>query len=69
MSSDIVNCFGISQDPKTKNFMMVMEYIKNGSMSQYLKSNYNELRLDSKLYLFHNVSYSWNLYFKINETT
>src|SRR4051794_34037908 len=43
IGSTIVKCFGISQDPKTKNFLMVMEYIKNGSMSQYLKSNYNEL--------------------------
>src|SRR3954454_23482761 len=29
--------------------MMVMKYIKNGNMSQYLKSNYSKLRLHTKL--------------------
>ena len=36
--------------------MMVMQYIENGSMSQYLKSNYTELSLHCKLYLFHNIA-------------
>ena len=33
-----------------------MKYIENGSMSQYLKSNYNKLELASKLYLFHDIT-------------
>ena len=36
--------------------MMVMDYIENGSMSQYLKSNYNELDLYDKLCLFHDIA-------------
>src|SRR4051812_41574882 len=32
--------------------MMVMRYIKNGSINQYLKSNYNELNFGDKLVLF-----------------
>src|SRR6266480_5334801 len=36
--------------------MMVMDYIKNGSMSQYLKSNYNKLSLHDKLELFHDIA-------------
>jgi serine/threonine protein kinase len=36
--------------------MMVMEYIENGSMSQYLKSNYNELDLYGKLELFYDIA-------------
>ena len=36
--------------------MMVMEYIKNGSMSQYLKSNYTKLRLYNKLRLLHDIA-------------
>src|SRR6266480_7345444 len=34
---------------------MVMQYIINGSMSQYLKSNYTKLSLQYKLYLFHDI--------------
>src|SRR5688572_18032127 len=36
--------------------MMVMQYIENGSMSQYLKSNYNKLDLGYKLYLFYSIA-------------
>ena len=36
--------------------MMVMQYVKNGSMSQYLKSNYNELSLYNKLELFRDIA-------------
>ena len=35
--------------------MMVMQYIKNGSMGQYLKSNYKELDLYDKLSLLSNI--------------
>src|SRR4051812_32872168 len=36
--------------------MMAMEYIKNGSMSQYLKNNYDKLRLDCKLLLLSHIA-------------
>src|ERR1044071_5397710 len=35
---------------------MVMEYIKNGSLNQYLKNNNNELNLFDKLCLFHDIT-------------
>ena len=37
--------------------MMVMQYIKNGNMNQYLKSNYDKLSLQHKLDLFCNIAY------------
>jgi len=36
--------------------MMVMQYIENGSISQYLKSNDNELNLYYKLELFCDIT-------------
>ncbi|CAG8838571.1 19035_t:CDS:1, partial [Racocetra persica] len=33
----IVDIYGISQDPKTKNYVMVMRYISGGDMRQYSK--------------------------------
>src|SRR3954451_16374948 len=56
IGSTIVKCFGISQDPKTKNFLMVMQYMKNGSMSQYLKSNYDKLNLYSQLRILYRIA-------------
>ena len=36
--------------------MMVMQYLQNGNMSQYLKSNYNQLSLFNKLQLFRDIT-------------
>src|SRR5436189_4931732 len=52
--ASIVRCYGITKDPKTNNFMMVMEYAKNGSLRQHLNDNFNSLNWNKKLY---------NLYF------
>src|SRR4051812_48516836 len=36
--------------------MMVMEYIKNGNLSQYLKSNYYKLNFDNKLHICYYIA-------------
>ncbi|POG66620.1 kinase-like domain-containing protein, partial [Rhizophagus irregularis DAOM 181602=DAOM 197198] len=45
----IVRCFGITKDPKTNNFLMVME-LKNGSLRQHLNNNFISLNWESKLF-------------------
>jgi serine/threonine protein kinase len=35
----VVTCYGISQDPETKNYAMVMNYVPNGNLRQYLDNN------------------------------
>ena len=47
-SPDVVRCYGITKDPETNNFMMVMRYIKNGSLRQYLNNNFNSLNWKEK---------------------
>jgi serine/threonine protein kinase len=44
----IVRCFGITKDPKTNNFMMVMT-LKDGSLRQYLNDDFNSLDWKNKL--------------------
>ncbi|CAG8617278.1 18044_t:CDS:2 [Gigaspora margarita] len=45
----VAQCYGISQDPETKNYLMVMNYFKNGTLRQYLNENYEQLSLKDKL--------------------
>ena len=45
----IVQCYGITKDPETKNFMMVMEYAQNGSLRQHLNNSFNLLNWNKKL--------------------
>ncbi|PKC62377.1 hypothetical protein RhiirA1_465214 [Rhizophagus irregularis] len=39
----IVRFYGITQDPKTKNYIMVLEYAEDGSLRNYLDKEYNKL--------------------------
>ncbi|CAG8568381.1 4689_t:CDS:2 [Paraglomus occultum] len=39
----IVPCLGISQDPTTKNYIMVMQCMEDGSLRQHLQKNYGRL--------------------------
>src|SRR5579871_5313910 len=48
-ASTIVKLLGITKDPKTNNFMMVMEYVNNGSLRQHLNNNFNSLNWTDKL--------------------
>ncbi|EXX59192.1 Cdc15p [Rhizophagus irregularis DAOM 197198w] len=41
--TNIIRFYGITQDPETKNYMMVLDYADNGSLRNYLDTNYNKL--------------------------
>ncbi|CAG8841278.1 13154_t:CDS:2, partial [Gigaspora margarita] len=47
--SNMVPCYGISQDTKG-NYIMVMEYMKEGNLKGYLKKNYRELNFEKGEY-------------------
>ncbi|GBB88558.1 hypothetical protein RclHR1_01510009 [Rhizophagus clarus] len=52
-SDNIVKFYGITQDPQTYNYIMVMEYANDGSLREYLKTNFNKLNWESKItYLY-----------------
>ncbi|PKY15526.1 kinase-like protein [Rhizophagus irregularis] len=42
-SHNIIKFYGITQDPKTKNYIMILEYAKNGSLRTCLNTNYNKI--------------------------
>src|SRR5918911_962846 len=50
----IIQCYGITKDPETNNFMMVMQYAQCGSLRQHLNNSFNSLNWNDKIY---------NLYF------
>ncbi|RIA80727.1 kinase-like domain-containing protein, partial [Glomus cerebriforme] len=45
----IVRLFGITQDPDTKNYMMVLDYAKNGSLRNYLDNYYDKLNWKTEI--------------------
>ncbi|GET64731.1 kinase-like domain-containing protein [Rhizophagus irregularis DAOM 181602=DAOM 197198] len=50
----VIIAFGITQDPETKNYMMVLEYAEDGSLRNYLNKSYSGLNWEYKLrYLYY----------------
>ena len=45
-----VRFYGITQDPATRKYMMVLEYAKDGNLREYLKINFNNINWEQKLY-------------------
>ncbi|RHZ70963.1 hypothetical protein Glove_264g27 [Diversispora epigaea] len=48
--SDSIRFYGITQDPETHKYMMVLEYAKDGNLREYLKINFNNINWEQKLY-------------------
>ena len=39
----VVKCYGITQDPETKEFMLIMEYANGGNLHNYLQKNFRNI--------------------------
>ncbi|RHZ76072.1 hypothetical protein Glove_206g16 [Diversispora epigaea] len=44
-----IQFYGITQDPETHSYMMVLEYAKDGNLREYLKINFNNINWEQKL--------------------
>jgi len=47
--NNIVPCYGLSHDPETGNYLMVMQYMPEGNLRYYLSSKNRELNLKDKI--------------------
>src|SRR5205085_5955040 len=55
--------YGVTQDPETKEYMIVMQYANNGSLLSYLDQNVNKLTWNMKLeYLKQIADYLWSIH-------
>ncbi|GBB99987.1 hypothetical protein RclHR1_00370028 [Rhizophagus clarus] len=56
----ITQLYGITKDPKTEEFMMVLEYANYGNLRDYLKNFYSLLKWEDKLVILLNIIYNLN---------
>uniref|UniRef100_U9T9P1 Protein kinase domain-containing protein n=1 Tax=Rhizophagus irregularis (strain DAOM 181602 / DAOM 197198 / MUCL 43194) TaxID=747089 RepID=U9T9P1_RHIID len=54
--ANIIGLYGITQDPETKNYMMVLDYAKNGSLRNYLDERHNKLSWNDKFYYLFDIA-------------
>ncbi|RHZ88244.1 hypothetical protein Glove_25g37 [Diversispora epigaea] len=45
-----IRIHGITQDPETQKYMMVLRYAKDGNLRDHLKNNFNNIKWEKKLY-------------------
>ncbi|RHZ87080.1 hypothetical protein Glove_40g99 [Diversispora epigaea] len=51
-----IRFYGITQDPETHSYMMVLEYASEGNLREYLKINFNNINWNQKLDNLYNLS-------------
>jgi serine/threonine protein kinase len=52
----IIKFYGITQDPETKNYMMILDYAEGGSLQNYLDKNYDELNWETKIHYLYCIA-------------
>ncbi|GES87585.1 kinase-like domain-containing protein [Rhizophagus clarus] len=53
----VIKLYGITQDPETENYIMVLDYAENGNLRSYLNTSYNELSWNKKLNYLHSIAH------------
>src|SRR6185437_6414908 len=56
MYDSFLKVYGVTQDPETKEYMIVMQYANNGSLLSYLDQNINKLTWIDKLECLHSIA-------------
>ncbi|RHZ85080.1 hypothetical protein Glove_71g111 [Diversispora epigaea] len=51
-----IRFYGITQDPETHSYMMVLNYAADGNLREYLKINFNNINWKQKLYNLQELS-------------
>ncbi|EXX57932.1 Ypk2p [Rhizophagus irregularis DAOM 197198w] len=52
----IVKLYGITQDPETKNYAMVLDFAEDGDLRNYLNKNHTKLYLNDKINYLHSIA-------------
>ena len=52
----IIRFYGITQNPETKDYMMVLDYANGGSLRNYLDTNYDKLSWKGKFGSLWNIA-------------
>src|ERR1043166_9704120 len=58
--SKVVRIYGITQDPETKDYMMILDYADEGSLRNYLDIKYNKLNWLDKIINLHRIAVGLN---------
>ena len=52
----VISFYGITKDPKTNNFTMVMHYASNGSLRHHLNNSFNSMDWNRKCGILYDIA-------------
>ncbi|RHZ75662.1 hypothetical protein Glove_212g170 [Diversispora epigaea] len=58
--------YGITKNPETYEYMMVLEYFKGGSLRNYLNNNFEDITWYNKLNYLYELSYQFSEFHKLD---
>ncbi|RIA93425.1 kinase-like domain-containing protein [Glomus cerebriforme] len=62
----IIKCYGITRDPETKDYMLIMEYANGGNLHNFLKNNFMKITWNIKLDILWKISKGLECIHKLN---
>ncbi|PKY57758.1 kinase-like protein [Rhizophagus irregularis] len=62
----IINYHGITKDPETKDYMIIMKYASGGNLHDYLQKNFKEVTWNNKLYILWQISAGLHTIHEVN---
>jgi len=51
----IIRCYGVTQDPVTKEYMLIMDYADGGNLHDYLQKNFINITWKMKLNILREI--------------
>ncbi|CAB4411387.1 unnamed protein product [Rhizophagus irregularis] len=60
----ITKIHGVTRDPETKDYMLIMEYANGGNLHNYLQKNFTNISLGEKLYILWKITEGLNVIHK-----
>src|ERR1700732_2300246 len=61
----LLYCYGVTQEPNTQNYALVLPFMENGSLRSYLNQNFNSLTWFQKFDIMFGISFGLNyIHFK-----
>ncbi|RHZ49432.1 hypothetical protein Glove_521g12 [Diversispora epigaea] len=54
-SKFVIKCHGVTQDPKTKNYALILKHAQDGNLHHDLSKNFEESTWIGKIDLFYNI--------------
>jgi hypothetical protein len=61
---NIIDCYGITQDPVTKEYMLIIKYAKDGNLHDYLQKEFVNITWNNKIFILWKISKGY-LYFNV----